>query len=138
MSQSEPTFTLDRLDHLVLTVASIPATVAFYQDVLGMRSEKFKTATGEIRQALKFGASKINLHQQGQEFEPKAQRPTPGSADLCFLTQTPIQDWQKHLAARDVTVEDGPVPRTGATGPLVSIYIRDPDQNLIEISAQQS
>ena len=91
MPQSEPTFTLDRLDHLVLTVASIPATVAFYQDVLGMRSERFETATGEIRQALKFGMSKINLHQQGQEFEPKAQHPTPGSADLCFLTQTPIQ-----------------------------------------------
>lgn len=138
MSQSEPTFTLDRLDHLVLTVASIPATVAFYQDVLGMRSEEFETSTGEIRQALKFGASKINLHQQGQEFEPKAQHPTPGSADLCFLTQTPILDWQKHLAARNVTIEDGPVPRTGAAGPLVSIYIRDPDQNLIEISAQQS
>ncbi|WP_120503955.1 VOC family protein [Sulfitobacter mediterraneus] len=137
MSQSEPTFTLDRLDHLVLTVASIPATVAFYQNVLGMRAERFETSTGEIRQALKFGASKINLHQQGQEFEPKAQRPTPGSADLCFLTQTPILDWQKHLAARDVTIEDGPVPRTGATGPLVSIYIRDPDQNLIEISVSQ-
>lgn len=138
MPQSEPTFALDALDHLVLTVASIPATVAFYQDVLGMRSERFETATGEIRQALKFGASKINLHQQGQEFEPKAQHPTPGSADLCFLTQTPILDWQNHLAARDVAIEDGPVPRTGATGPLVSIYIRDPDQNLIEISAQQS
>lgn len=137
MPQSEPTFTLDRLDHLVLTVASIPATIAFYQDVLGMRSERFETATGEIRQALKFGTSKINLHQQGQEFEPKAQHPTPGSADLCFLTQTPIPDWQIHLAARDVTIEDGPVPRTGATGPLVSIYIRDPDQNLIEISEQQ-
>jgi len=138
MPQSEPAFTLDVLDHLVLTVASIPATVRFYQDVLGMRSEKFETASGEIRQALKFGTSKINLHQHGQEFEPKAQCPTPGSADLCFLTQTPIQDWQRHLAAQGVTIESGPVERTGATGPLVSIYIRDLDQNLIEISVQQS
>lgn len=138
MPQSEPAFTLDVLDHLVLTVASIPATVRFYQDVLGMRSEKFETASGDIRQALKFGTSKINLHQHGQEFEPKAQCPKPGSADLCFLTRTSIQDWQRHLAAQGVTIESGPVARTGATGPLVSIYIRDLDQNLIEISVQQS
>ena len=138
MQQSEAAFTLDVLDHLVLTVASIPATVRFYQDVLGMRSENFETATGETRQALKFGTSKINLHQHGREFEPKAQCPTPGSADLCFLTRTPIQDWQRHLVAQGVTIENGPVARTGATGPLLSIYIRDPDQNLIEISVQQS
>lgn len=137
MLQSEPKFTLDALDHLVLTVASISTTVAFYHDVLGMRAERFETATGEVRQALKFGISKINLHQYDQEFEPKAFCPTPGSADLCFLTRTPIQNWQQHLAAQGVTIEDGPVARTGAAGPILSIYIRDPDQNLIEISEQQ-
>ena len=119
------------LDHLVLTVASLEATIAFYCDVLGMEEVTF----GQGRKALAFGAQKINLHQAGQEFEPKAQRPTPGSGDLCFLTDAELGTIVARLEAAGVTVEDGPVPRTGATGPILSIYCRDPDGNLIEISA---
>lgn len=128
---------LTALDHLVLTVADIPATVAFYRDVLGMRAEEFHPADGTTRTALTFGAQKINLHAAGREFEPKAARPGPGTADLCFLTETPLPAWQAHLAGLDVPVEEGPVPRTGATGPILSLYIRDPDGNLIEISQRQ-
>ena len=122
------------LDHLVLTVADLDATVAFYEDILGMTSEVFHPADGTRRIALMFGVQKINLHQAGAGFEPKAKTPLPGSGDLCFLTQTPLADWQVHLHARDVPVLLGPVPRIGAAGPLTSIYIRDPDGNLIEIS----
>ena len=122
--------TIDYLDHLVLTVASLEATTAFYRDVLGMRVETF----GEGRTALVFGGEKINLHEAGKTFEPKALRPTPGSADLCFVTSTPIEAVIVHLAARDVAIEEGPVQRTGASGPILSVYVRDPDQNLIEIS----
>jgi catechol 2,3-dioxygenase-like lactoylglutathione lyase family enzyme len=121
---------IDSLDHLVLTVASIPATVRFYTQALGMVEERF----GEGRIALRFGAQKINLHQQGREFEPKAEHPTPGSADLCFLTGVPLADVQAHLAACGVEVLEGPVQRTGTTGPILSLYLRDPDDNLIEIS----
>ena len=128
---------LTALDHLVLTVADIPATVAFYRDVLGMRAEVFHPADGTTRTALTFGAQKINLHAAGQEFEPKAARPGPGTADLCFLTETPLPAWQAHLAGLYIPVEEGPVPRTGATGPILSLYIRDPDGNLIEISQRQ-
>jgi catechol 2,3-dioxygenase-like lactoylglutathione lyase family enzyme len=122
--------TIDYLDHLVLTVASLDATTAWYRDVLGMRVETF----GEDRTALVFGGEKINLHEAGKEFEPKAWRPTPGSADLCFVTSTPIETVIVHLAARGVAVEEGPVQRTGASGPILSVYVRDPDRNLIEIS----
>lgn len=99
-----------------------------------MTAEAFTPADGTRRWALKFGAQKINLHKAGAEFEPKAAHPAPGTADLCFLSDAPVADWQDHLAAQGVTVEEGPVPRTGATGPLTSIYVRDPDGNLIEIS----
>jgi catechol 2,3-dioxygenase-like lactoylglutathione lyase family enzyme len=125
---------LSALDHLALTVADIKATSAFCQDVLGMQVESFIVADGTKRWALKFGVQKINLHQVGAEFDPKATRPTAGSADLCFLTATPLHDWIKHLTDHDVTIEEGPVARTGATRPIMSVYIRDPDQNLIEIS----
>ena len=124
------------LDHLVLTVRDIARTVAFYCDVLGMAREEFRTADGDVRIAVKFGAQKINLHVAGAEFEPKAHAPTPGSADLCFLTDTPLADWQAHLAHRGVAVEQGPVARTGATGPITSLYLRDPDGNLIEVSVR--
>jgi catechol 2,3-dioxygenase-like lactoylglutathione lyase family enzyme len=121
---------IDRLDHLVLTVADIATTVDFYTRCLGMRAVTFGTG----RTALTFDISKINLHQTGQEFEPKAHRPTPGSADLCLITTDPLDEVVTELAAHDVPIEQGPVERTGATGPIRSIYCRDPDQNLIEVS----
>lgn len=121
---------IDSLDHLVLTVADIEASCAFYSRVLGMEVVAF----GQGRKALAFGAQKINLHQAGKEFEPKAQRPTPGSADLCFLTSVPLAEVQAHLATCGVTVTEGPVQRTGAQGPILSVYFRDPDLNLIEVS----
>ena len=133
MPQSD-TPQLDRLDHFVLTVADMTATIAFYVEVLGMRHEVFVTPDGVSRHALFFGVSKINLHQQGAEFDPKAHLPTPGSADLCFLTQTDLAVWATHLERSGVQIAEGPVERTGAMGSLTSIYLRDPDQNLIEIS----
>lgn len=125
---------LASLDHLVLTVADIAATVAFYRDVLGMGAQVFHPADGSTRHALAFGMQKINLHPLGGEFDPKAARPVAGSADLCFLSDVPLADWQAHLVARGVPVEEGPVRRTGARGPILSIYLRDPDGNLIEVS----
>lgn len=125
---------LGGLDHLVLTVADEAAAVAFYRDVLGMRVETFCPADGSTRTALVFGSQKINLHVAGREFAPRAYRATPGSADLCFLTVMALEPWFDHLADCGVPVEDGPVRRTGATGPILSIYLRDPDRNLIEIS----
>lgn len=122
---------LNTLDHLVLTVTHLDKTIAFYRDVLGMEPVIFGTPP---RYALRFGPQKINLHQAGQELEPKAQHPRPGSADLCFLSETPLPDWQVHLDAKGVPIEEGPVARTGAQGPINSIYLRDPDQNLIEIA----
>lgn len=124
---------LDRLDHLVLTVADIEATCAFYERVLGMRRVVF----GAGRVALQFGRQKINLHQAGREFEPKALRPTPGSADLCFLAAIPMDAVLAHLAAAGVTIEEGPVARTGALGPIRSVYLRDPDGNLLEIAVEE-
>ena len=126
--------TLRALDHLVLTVADIDTTLAFYRDVLGMQAIAFTVADGSTRWALRFGAQKINLHQQGAEFDPKAARPAPGTADLCFLSDVPLADWQAHLQATGTKIEEGPVRRTGATGPITSIYLRDPDGNLIEVS----
>lgn len=124
---------INRLDHLVLTVASIEASIAFYRDALGMEPVTF----GAGRHALSFGRSKINLHQKGHEFEPKALAPTPGSADLCFIADSPIAQVVEHLTRLGIAIEEGPVPRTGATGPITSIYLRDPDKNLIEISNYQ-
>ncbi|MBD9483331.1 VOC family protein [Pseudomonas sp. PDM14] len=124
---------IERLDHLVLTVADIEVTCDFYSHVLGMRAIRF----GEGRTALNFGEQKINLHQRGAEFEPKAERPTPGSADLCFIVSTALEQVIEHLHACGVAIEEGPVARTGATGPIVSVYIRDPDRNLIELSRPQ-
>ncbi|MEZ8617179.1 VOC family protein [Vibrio splendidus] len=121
---------ISHLDHLVLTVKDIEITVDFYQRVLGMKPIQF----GEGRVALSFGNQKINLHQLGYEFEPKAKRVQAGSADLCFVTNTPIVEVVEHIQAQGVVIEEGPVPRTGAKGKIVSVYIRDPDGNLIEIS----
>lgn len=127
---------LDSLDHLVLTVRDLAATVAFYEGVLGMAAESFEAADGSRRHALRFGAQKLNLHEAGREFEPKAADPRPGSADLCFLSGAPLAEWQAHLAALGVAIEAGPVCRTGATGPIRSLYLRDPDGNLVEIANQ--
>ncbi|MEM7508008.1 MAG: VOC family protein [Pseudomonadota bacterium] len=122
---------IQSLDHLVLTVASLEATKAFYCGLLGMEAVSFADGT---RWALAFGAQKINLHEAGREFEPKAAHPKPGSGDLCFLSNTPVEEIAAHLQAGGVEIEEGPAPRTGATGPIRSIYCRDPDGNLIEIS----
>ncbi len=121
---------IDHLDHLVLTVQDIEATCAFYTHVLGMHVVTF----GGGRKALQFGSQKINLHEVGKEFEPKAGRPTPGSADLCFITRTPISKVVEHLGRFGVEIELGPVEHAGARGYLISVYIRDPDRNLIEIA----
>lgn len=125
---------IDSLDHLVLTVRDIDATLRFYQSALGMQAVRFTAKDGSQRVALGFGRQKINLHAQGREFEPKAATPMPGSADLCFLTAKPMADVVAHLQTQGVAVIEGPVQRTGATGPILSVYIRDPDSNLIEIS----
>jgi len=115
----------------VLTVSNIDDAVRFYTDILGMEKEVF----GEGRVALKFGSQKINLHQFGREFEPKANLPTPGSADLCFVTNMPIQEALGQISTKGVHIIEGIVARTGALGPIQSFYFRDPDNNLIEVSS---
>jgi len=121
---------INHLDHLVLTVANVDITCAFYSTVLGMEVQEF----GGGRKALKFGQQKINLHQKGREFEPKAHKPTPGSADLCFIADTPVETVIKELKNHHVAIIEGPVERTGAMGSITSVYFRDPDENLIEVS----
>ena len=121
---------VEALDHLVLTVADLEKTVRFYTEILGMEFITF----GSNRKALAFGEQKINLHEYGNEFEPKAAKPCPGSADLCFISKTYIREWQTFLLSKGIAIEEGPVERTGARGKILSIYIRDPDGNLIEIS----
>lgn len=121
---------IDRIDHLVLTVADVDQTVDFYARVLGMEPVTF----GDGRRALRFGRHKLNLHQAGRELDPKARRPTPGSADLCLVATAPLGQVVDRLEAQGVPVEQGPVARTGATGPITSVYFRDPDGNLIEVS----
>lgn len=120
------------LDHLVLTVADVGASVAFYTAVLGMGEVVFGDAA-DPRYALTFGSSKINLHQRGREFEPKARRPTPGSADVCLVVATKIEEVVAELGAQGIAI-DGPYRRTGALGPITLVYIRDPDGNLIELA----
>jgi catechol 2,3-dioxygenase-like lactoylglutathione lyase family enzyme len=122
---------IDSLDHLVLTVRNIPATCDFYSRVMGMKVVEF----GNGRKALAFGSQKINLHEAGREVDPKAHRPTPGSADLCFITPLPAAEVVRHLGQQGVEILEGPVPRTGALGPILSVYFRDPDLNLIEVSS---
>ena len=121
---------IDRIDHVVMTVRSVDATCAFYERVLGMQPVTF--AGG--RRALAFGRQKINLHEAGREFVPKAHVAAPGTLDICLVTTTPLPEVIEHLARCDVTIIEGPVAKTGATGPLRSVYFRDPDQNLIEVS----
>ncbi|MET3182166.1 UNVERIFIED_ORG: catechol 2,3-dioxygenase-like lactoylglutathione lyase family enzyme [Variovorax guangxiensis] len=121
---------IDHLDHLVLTTAHEEACIRFYVDVLGMSLESF----GAGRKAFRFGNQKINLHVKGHEFEPKAQLPTPGSLDLCFIASVPLEEVIASLGEKGVPILEGPVMRTGATSRIRSVYVRDPDLNLIEIS----
>lgn len=124
---------IDRIDHLVLTVRDIGATCEFYSKVLGMNTVAF----GAGRFALSFGAQKINLHQAGREFEPKAKHPTPGSVDICLIAAVPLAQVIAHLENCGVPIIEGPTTRTGATGPIQSVYFRDPDSNLIEVSTYE-
>jgi catechol 2,3-dioxygenase-like lactoylglutathione lyase family enzyme len=118
------------LDHLVLTVNDIDATCAFYGKVLGMQIVTF----GDNRKALHFGNRKINLHETGKEFEPKAAHPAAGAMDICLLADGDIEQIMAHLRTHSVEIVQGPVRRTGATGPILSVYVRDPDKNLLEIA----
>jgi catechol 2,3-dioxygenase-like lactoylglutathione lyase family enzyme len=122
--------TLKKLDHLVLTVVDIGRTCAFYHDILGCEIVTF----GAGRKALTFGEQKFNLHEAGKEFEPKARTPLPGSADLCLITEDPINRVELELRKAGIEIEQGPVSRTGAAGPILSLYVRDPDGNLLELS----
>ena len=121
---------IDRLDHMVLTVADIDRTCEFYGRVLGMG----KVVFAEGRVALAFGQQKINLHPAGNEYDPRAKRPVPGSGDFCLITLTPLADVIAHLKSENVDIIEGPVAKTGATGAMTSVYFRDPDENLVEVS----
>ena len=121
------------IDHFVLTVHSITETCAFYERVLGMKAAEF----GQGRWSLSFGRQKINLHQVGKEFEPRARTAQPGTGDFCLISGEPLEAVVRHLEKEGVAIEIGPVPKTGADGPITSVYIRDPDDNLVEISEYQ-
>jgi catechol 2,3-dioxygenase-like lactoylglutathione lyase family enzyme len=127
-------FSITHIDHLVLTINNIPVSLEFYARVMGMYAIQFTGADGSERTALKFGSQKINLHQAGKEFTPHAKHPTTGSADLCLVTDTDLQQAMDYVRKCNVEIIEGPVERSGATGKLLSFYIRDPDMNLIEIS----
>ena len=124
---------LERIDHLVLTVRDLQASLHFYTSVLGMTHEVF----GAGRHALKFGQQKINLHPADAPIQPHAKAPSPGSADLCFVTSTPLEQVIQSLHDNNIMIESGPVERTGALGPILSVYFRDPDGNLLEVSNQR-
>jgi catechol 2,3-dioxygenase-like lactoylglutathione lyase family enzyme len=121
---------ISKLDHMVLTVKDINKTISFYTSVLGMKKVTF----GQGRVALKYADEKINLHEHGNEFEPKARKPTPGSSDLCFITKIPLNEAMDHVKSAGIEILEGPVERTGANGPILSFYFRDPDLNLIEVA----
>ncbi len=126
---------IDHLDHLVLTTSDEAACVDFYTRVLGMKLERFMAGSPPVqRLAVKFGQQKINVHVRGREFEPRAHIPAPGALDLCFIADTALEQVIEHLAKASWPIVEGPVKRTGATGPILSVYVRDPDLNLIEIS----
>lgn len=124
---------LERIDHIVFTVQSIEGTFAFYARVLGLNVQVYKYG-GSERKWLHFGEQKINLHQAGNEFEPKARCPAPGAIDICFITNTPIDEVIAHLEVCGIAIVDGPGLRNGAIGKMRSVYFRDPDENLIEVS----
>ena len=124
---------IERVDHIVLTTRDQNACIRFYTEVLGMKLEKFRTPTEE-RLALKFGAQKINLHEWGREFTPRAHVAVPGSLDLCFIASIPLEEVIQKLKKNNVPILEGPVAKTGAQGAIRSVYVRDPDLNLVEIS----
>jgi catechol 2,3-dioxygenase-like lactoylglutathione lyase family enzyme len=127
---------IERVDHIVLTTRDKDACIRFYSEVLGMKLEKFRTPTEE-RLALKFGAQKINLHEWGKEFTPRAHVAVPGSLDLCFIASTSLEDVMQRLKKHSVPLLEGPVAKTGARGAIRSVYVRDPDLNLVEISVYE-
>ena len=124
---------IDHIDHIVLTTRDLPGCIRFYTEVLGMQLERFRTPTEE-RLALKFGQQKINLHEWGREFTPRAHVAAPGTLDLCFIAAVPLAEVQRRLAAAAIPILEGPVMKTGAVSKLRSVYVRDPDLNLVEIS----
>jgi catechol 2,3-dioxygenase-like lactoylglutathione lyase family enzyme len=124
---------IDHIDHIVLTTRDLAGCIAFYRDVLGMKLEEFKTPN-EKRLALKFGEQKINLHEWGKEFEPRAHVAAPGTLDLCFIASVPLTKIIQRLGEKKISILEGPVAKTGAKGPMRSVYVRDPDLNLVEIS----
>ena len=124
---------IDHIDHIVLTTRDLAACIRFYTEVLGMKLERFRTPTEE-RLALKFGSQKINLHEWGKEFSPRAHVAVPGSLDLCFIAAVPLAEVISRLIQLQVKIIEGPVAKTGAVSKLRSVYVRDPDLNLVEIS----
>jgi catechol 2,3-dioxygenase-like lactoylglutathione lyase family enzyme len=124
----------DRFDHIVLTVGDIETTLLFYERALGFESEKFHGADGQLRYALRFGNHKINLQDRATNTANKAQAPTFGAADFCVIAAVPLEEVLAHLRAQNIAIVDGPVTRQGALGPMRSIYFRDPDGNLVEVS----
>ena len=123
------------IDHIVLTSKDVDKTIKFYTQILGMTLERFPVANEKNeRLALKFGNQKINIHDASSPFSPHAEYPTSGSIDICFLSHIDLKEWSKIFATNNITIENGPIGKTGAIGPLMSLYVRDPDGNLIEIS----
>jgi catechol 2,3-dioxygenase-like lactoylglutathione lyase family enzyme len=124
---------IDHVDHIVLTTRDLEGCLRFYCDVLGMKAEKFETPQA-TRLALKFGNQKINVHEWGKEFTPRAHVAAPGTLDLCFIASVPLEKVMENLEKNQIRILEGPVAKTGATGPIRSVYVRDPDLNLVEIS----
>ena len=129
---------LEKIDHVVITVKDLKKTIDFYTNILGMKLEKFSSSldNDQIRYAVSFGSQKINIHEEKKPIKPNALNPSSGSMDICFISKNKINDWVHHLVQKGINIEIGPERKTGALGPILSIYIRDPDFNLIEISNQ--
>ena len=129
---------LEKIDHVVITVKNLNKTIDFYTNILGMKLEEFSSSldNDQIRYAVSFGFQKINIHEEKKTIKPNALNPSSGSMDICFISKNKINDWVHHLVKKGINIEIGPEKKTGALGPILSIYIRDPDFNLIEISNQ--
>jgi len=135
MSEEGEKGVLTSIDHIVLTASDVGQTISFYCDILGMELQTFTPSDGgEKRWSLKFGDQKINIHDERSPYNPHARNPISGAVDICFLSFTPIEIWKIIFSKHNIKIEDGPVQKTGASGPIMSIYVRDPDLNLIEIS----